>query len=289
MELTKTPFYSQTWNHCGPAALATILVADGVDTSPESLADEVFLPARQGSLQAEIVAATRSSGRIPVDIEPNLQALVDIIAEGKPALVFLNLGIPAVPQWHYAVLVGYLPDSAEFVLRSGTTRRKRMGLRRFQHAWEWGGRWAIVAMTPGERLQSITHEAYESALLDLSETSHVEFTLAAFREAVTLFPESPLLWGGYGNAAWQAQDLPLSISAFRSFVRLDPENPGAHNNLAHTLLAAGCIDEARQHAERALTLAEAGDWRQQPAIVSTLVDIRQAGGDKESCLSPGVH
>ena len=43
-ELEATPFFPQEIDHCGPAALATTLVAAGIDTTPEALAPSVFLP-----------------------------------------------------------------------------------------------------------------------------------------------------------------------------------------------------------------------------------------------------
>ena len=57
--MVDTPFFPQEQHQCGPAALATVLVWSGVHTSPEALTDEVYLPGREGSLQIEMVAATR--------------------------------------------------------------------------------------------------------------------------------------------------------------------------------------------------------------------------------------
>ena len=56
IELESTPFYPQDDYQCGPAALATLLGAAGRPSSPEALVDEVYIPARRGSLEPEMIA-----------------------------------------------------------------------------------------------------------------------------------------------------------------------------------------------------------------------------------------
>ena len=65
VELSRTPFFPQTRYHCGPAALATVLDGSGVDVKPDQLSASVYLPGKKGSLQIEMVAATRRYGRLP--------------------------------------------------------------------------------------------------------------------------------------------------------------------------------------------------------------------------------
>src|SRR5207237_574398 len=55
-ELAATPFFPQTDYQCGPAALATALAAAGFAADPTQLGEEVFLPARTGTLQVEMIA-----------------------------------------------------------------------------------------------------------------------------------------------------------------------------------------------------------------------------------------
>jgi hypothetical protein len=123
-ELTATPFFAQTPYHCGPAALATALGAVGLKADPQALGDAVFLPAREGSLQLEMVAGARRQGAVATRLPPLLTALVQQVAAGQVAVVLLNLGLDFAPRWHYAVLVGYDLDAAEVVLRSGVTERE---------------------------------------------------------------------------------------------------------------------------------------------------------------------
>ena len=59
VELTDTPFFPQEAYQCGPAALATLLNANGVAVSPEQLVPQVYLPERRGSLQVETPEGVR--------------------------------------------------------------------------------------------------------------------------------------------------------------------------------------------------------------------------------------
>ena len=77
VELEATPFFPQSEYQCGPAALATVLAAGAVEVTPDEHVPEVYLPARRGSLQVELVAATRARGRLPYLLAPRVGALFD--------------------------------------------------------------------------------------------------------------------------------------------------------------------------------------------------------------------
>ena len=80
-ELTTTPFFPQELYQCGPAALATVLVHSGVATTPETLVDQVYIPEKEGSLQAEMLAAARRQGRVAYRLAPQLEDLLREVAE----------------------------------------------------------------------------------------------------------------------------------------------------------------------------------------------------------------
>ena len=124
IELEETPFFSQTRYQCGPAALATTLVASGANAELDELVDAVYLPGRQGSLQLEMLAATRSAGRLPYVVNKTLSALLEELDAGRPVIVLQNLGVRVIPRWHYAVVVGIDAGRDRVILRSGTERRR---------------------------------------------------------------------------------------------------------------------------------------------------------------------
>jgi hypothetical protein len=148
-ELTATPFFPQDAYQCGPAALATILTAAGYPATPEALTPQV-VPAREGSLQVEMLAASRNRGALTLMLPPRLEALLKEVAAGNPVLVLQNRGLSWVPAWHYAVVVGYDLDRRDVWLRSGTTERDEMSLNAFARTWARSGNWAFMALPPGQ-------------------------------------------------------------------------------------------------------------------------------------------
>lgn len=55
-----------------------------------------------------------------------------------------------------------------------------------------------------------------------------------------------------GRSAYERQDWPAAIDAFKQAVALDPKNPEAHTFLGLILLAAGHADDALLAVDRAL-------------------------------------
>src|SRR5690606_27763301 len=154
VELRDVPFFPQTEYQCGPAALATILSHEGVSVTADDLVRAVYVEGLRGSLQAELLGATRRHGLVPYTIDPApaalFAALFAALESGKPVLVLQNLGLARFPVWHYAVVVGYDADRETVLLRSGTEHRRSERLGRFLKSWQRAGSWAFVAAAPDD-------------------------------------------------------------------------------------------------------------------------------------------
>lgn len=279
-ELVATPFFPQEQYQCGPAALATVLTAAGLPATPEQLVPQVYVPARQGSLQVEMLAAARRGGALAVTIPPRLDALLQEVGSGHSVLVLQNLGFSWVPVWHYAVIVGYDLNAGVVWLRSGTTRRQEMSLNAFQRTWARSGHWAFLALKPGELPASAGETDMVRALVAFEKTAPPASARKAYAAAVQRWPDNLALLIGAGNSAYAAGDLPAAQAAFRKAVATHPESAAAHNNLAMVLLDLGRYDEARASAERAL--ARVGDSAQmREAVQDTLGSIARREGRRE--------
>ncbi len=198
VDLAATPFFPQDEYQCGPAALATLLGASDVHVTPADLVDAVYIPARKGSLQTEMLAAARQRHRIAYVIEPRFDALVRLLAEGRPVLVLLNLGIDAWPIWHYAVVVGYERDAGRVLLRSGTTRRARLSLRRFLGAWGRAHQWGFIALRPGDVPRTARAPGYAAAVADFERIDGAA-ALRAYVAGIARWPDASLLRFGAAN------------------------------------------------------------------------------------------
>jgi tetratricopeptide (TPR) repeat protein len=251
VELSGTPFFPQADQECGPAALATVLGAAGVDATPAELADTIYLPGRQGTLQPEIAAAARARGRLPYELSSSLDAVRAELAAGRPVLVLQKLGVGPWPGWHYAVVVGYDRDNDEILLRSGTQERAVASERLFDTTWARAGRWGIVLLRPGDLPATPDLDRYMSAAASLEAVGRTDDARAAYLAAAQHWPEAALPHLGLANIAAARNDWPAAEQGFRAAARLEPGNASALNNHAEALLRMGCPQAARREIERA--------------------------------------
>jgi tetratricopeptide (TPR) repeat protein len=279
-ELDGTPFNPQQRYQCGPAALATVLQTHAIQVSPEELVDAVYIPALNGSLPQEISATARRYGLLAYRLQPALADLLTEISHGNPVLVYQNLGIPWLPKWHFAVVIGYSLHDNELILRSGTTRRWRTTLTTFERTWSRGDYWALVILPPGDVPASARLTHYLRAARDLEQTAGTEHALPAYQAATTRWPDKPLPWLTLGNTYYTRSDYAAAEHAFRQAIHVAPYKSEGWNNLAFALLHNGCPHKALQAARCAAHTAD-DDPRYQESLAEILTAAH--GTDAPHC------
>ena len=283
VELRDTPFFPQTKYQCGPAALATVLVTTGVAVAPEKLVDQVYVPAKRGSLQVELLAATRRAGRIPYLIEPTLAALRAELDAGRPVLVLQNLGFGFLPVWHYAVVVGIDPANDWVILRSGVERRRRSRAPAFLRSWELADNWGMVVLYPGELPAHPVQQRLLRAVALAEPMLSVAARKRAYRAALERWPASVTARFGHAHALHAAGELTAAEADYREIVSQHPRHVATMNNLAEVLTDRGCHTQAGAVARRALAIAT----EDQPALVGpiseTLRTMPISSGAEEDC------
>jgi hypothetical protein len=262
-ELADVPFFADDRDECGPATLAAALGFAGAPRSVQQLADQVYLPQRQGALQPEMLAAVRRAGLVAYRLRPELRTLLAEVAGGLPVVVLQNLRLDAWPRWHYAVVVGYDLDRGELVLRSGTHERLTVSLAQFDRTWSKSGRWAFVAVPAGRMPATAAEDDYVAAAAALERTD-APAARAAYDLALARWPQDLVARIGLGNLAYGARDLPGAQAQYRQATREHPDSGDAWNNLAQVLLEQGEIAQARDCARKAVGLGgpRADDYRE---------------------------
>lgn len=270
-ELAQVVFYAQEEHQCGPAALAMALQHAGQDVAPEQLTESLYLPEKQGSLQAEMLATARRNGKLAYVLKPQLQDVLSEVAAGNPVLVLQNLGLGWYPLWHYAVVVGYDLRSEQMILRSGLERRQLLPFVTFENTWARSGHWAMVVLPPGRMAPTASAEGYVKSIVALQHSSPQTDVWPAYSAAMQRWPDNLLTQIAAGNFAYQRGELKRAQEIFQQAVQRHPDAVAALNNLAQVLSDLGKHAEALPLARRAVALG--GPLNVQAR--STLAEIEQ--------------
>jgi tetratricopeptide (TPR) repeat protein len=275
-ELTQVPFFAQEEYQCGPAALAMALNAAGVNVTPEALIDQVYIPARKGSLQIEMLVSARRHGLVSYELAPQLTDTLREIAAGTPVIVLENYGFRIFPIWHYAVLIGYDLDQSQVIRHSGTHERQTMPIGVFEYLWKDEGRWAMVAVPPDRVPVTASEARYAEAVVALEKIGQVKNAHTAYNALLKRWPANLAGQMGRGNTAYALKDIAGAESAFRQATRDHPDAAAAFNNLAQVLAERGQLQDALAAAEHAVSLGG-------PLLAATQTtrdEIRQKAGVK---------
>lgn len=284
-ELSNVPFFPQTEFDCGPAALATVLGASGVDVTPASLIPQVYTAGLEGSLQVELIAATRREGRLPILIRPTTDALFELVASGYPVLILQNLRLRRSPRWHYAVVVGFDAEPSRVILRSGVEPQKRLRAQRFAMSWALAGNWGFVVARPGEIPAGVDADSYMRAVVE-SERSLGEADVdSAYEAAMRYWPDEPIVLFLAAGNAFNRLRLDEAASLYRRVLTIESDHVAARNNLANVLLDQGCYAAAEAEARRALAGEPSGGAFRE-AILDTLAKTHAANQEGNHRSAP---
>jgi len=279
IELEDTPFYPQERYQCGPAALTTVLVQSGVPASLDDIVDKVYLPGRQGSLQAELLAATRTAGRLPYVIDGRLAAVWRELERGRPVLVLQNLGVAAIPSWHYAVVVGIDAERGEVVLRSGTDKRRVTRSRTFLHTWRRGGYWGMVVLAPGELPAAPDRSRYFEAVAALEQAGRAAEAAIAWQAALEHWPGDSVALFGLADSRLALGDYAAAEAAYRELLEREPGMVVARNNLALALAEQGEYDAALREIGIALAANHDAALERELGDTAAAIRRRKQGAD----------
>ena len=254
VELASVPFFPQVEYQCGPAALATVMAHTGAPVTPDALVEKVFLPARQGSLQLEMLAAPRQWGRVSYQLAPRYADLLREVAAGNPVIVLQDVG-PLATQWHYAVVNGFDYPSGTVYLRSGTRKRQELPFTLFEREWMKSGYWAMV-VTPPDRIPVTANEnGWVNAVVSMARVGGAEAAMKGYQAALRRWPDNLPAAIGLANLHHERGDHAQAVAVLREAHAKHPQSAIVSNNLAQALSDSG------RHAEALALIEKVADPR----------------------------
>jgi tetratricopeptide (TPR) repeat protein len=177
-----------------------------------------------------------------------------------------NLGVAAIPRWHFAVVVGLDTERDAILLRSGVEQRRVTSLKTFLRTWRRSDYWGFIVLRPEELPIDVDRQRYQKAVAALEKAGHMEGAAVAWKVAINQWPGNPVALFGLGNIELSLGNDLEAEAYFRAIVELDAKSVAARNNLAIALARQGRFAEAMEE------LSIAGDNVSDPAIAAELAD-----------------
>ncbi|MDD5249906.1 MAG: PA2778 family cysteine peptidase [Rhodocyclaceae bacterium] len=254
IKLYDVPFIPQDEYQCGPAALTMVMKSVEADVTLEEMTQEVYLPGRQGSLQADMLAAPRRHGLVSYRLAPRLEDVLRELAAGLPVIVLQDYGVWPVSVWHYAVVVGYDYPNGKVMLHSGKKPWMTMPFAVLEYLWKQSGYWAMVLVPPRRLPATATAASYVEAIAALENAGKQRAAEAAYATFLKRWPDNETAIVGLANSHYALGELAEAEAVLRPAAARHPESAVLLNNLAQTLADQGRNREALAVIERASAL-----------------------------------
>lgn len=264
------PFFAQTKNYCGPSALAMVANYYGEKVTPDAVADLVYTPKKEGSLQIEMAAAARSLDLVAYTLHMDAEALRAEIDAERPVIVLQNLALKVYPVWHYSVVTGRDPNNEHLLMHSGRHEYYRVPWTTFTNTWGRSKNWALIAAPVGDLPSSTNEETVLRAAVDLESIGKYRAAQLTYTAAVQRWPDNFTLHVGLANAHMQLKE-PLAASrAYQTALQLNNRSAAVLNNFAYSAYDLGCEVTALRAASCALQF----DKKPNPEIAATLQELK---------------
>lgn len=257
--ITQVPFYPQQEYFCGPTTLSEVAGFYGLQKSPVDIAPNTFTPGLEGTLQIEMVAATRQLGLLAYEHKhANMSQLLSLVADNIPVIVLQNNSIAWLPQWHYAVVIGYDIDTEEIILHTGVTEAHRLNFATFERTWQRGNYW-LLAMLPGDKTSlHLDPFLFTKACQDLLNTRQTDTGIVALIAATRQWPDYWLPYFLLGNYYFSTQPV-VAANWFAQGLPFAQQEISYLNNYAMLLSGLGCHSKAAELIATALQIAPKDD------------------------------
>ena len=230
VEIADVPYIEQSVGQCGPATLTMALQWAGHPASIEQIAPEVMTPKKGGTLQEDMISASRREGMMAVRID-GMESLVREIAAGHPVIVFENLGLNWYQQWHYALIYGFDFRNQDLLQHSGHDKADHVDMSVFERSWKLSDYWGLVILPPGEIATAASEIENVKAAAGLEQAAHEDEAALSYHAILERWPKSLGALVGLGNIAYKKKDFKEAVSILKEAQRAHPDSEMVAHNL----------------------------------------------------------
>lgn len=253
-QIENMPFIEQSAGYCGPATLAMALQFSGKNISEQEVAAQVFTPGMKGTLQSDMISASRRQGMLAIPIQ-GLEALLTEVSSGHPVIVFENLALNWLPQWHYALVFGYDLSQQIVTMHSGPEAFKHWDLRKFERSWKLADYWGLVVLPPGQLSATANELNHAKAAAALEQLGKLDEADISYQVILKRWPESLTAGIGASNIAFTKKNPNEAERILKKTILFHPTSAACWHNLAIALGTNKKTKEAKESAKQALKWA----------------------------------
>lgn len=249
------PFIKQRDYFCAPASVSMLFKYEGLHVPMDELAPQMMSAKAEGSFPQDVVTAVRRNKMLPIIVK-DFRSMLKEVAEGRPVMVFENLGLDSLPTWHYAVVTGYDLKKEKITLHTGHDKNKVEHFYDFEFAWKKANYWAMVTVKPGDLSATgddLDHALSAAALENLGFKPEAELS---YESILAKWPSSLSALIGLGNISYERADYPLAIKYLERATKLHPTSAIAWHNLATAQGESKRSQAAKESAQKALSLVD---------------------------------
>ena len=232
------PFVRQSAGYCGPATLTMAMRHAGSNATIEQVGPEVYTPGKKGTLQLDLVSASRRHGLLAVPVE-GVADLLREVAAGHPVIVLENLGLSWLPRWHYALVTGYDLAEQEIVMHSGSTPSEHISLNRFEYYWSRAEYWGLVVLPPTELSATGDELKHVQAAAGIEQAGRLNEADTAYQEILQRWPRSLGALVGLGYVTYMKMEHQRAVKYLRQAFSAHPDSEVVRHNLSVAEKALG--------------------------------------------------
>ena len=271
----KVPFVSPRSDLCGSTSIEMISSYWQSTTSyvprlsRHELDGRTLIPAKGGTLQAELVATARANGLLVYPLTPTFDALFSELGKQHPVIVLVNRGYSWYPLWHYAPVTGYDRGNRTILMHFSDQPNEALPIETFAALWKRSGNWGVVLLPPGHLPASASPKTFLRSAYELEKTGMMDEAIIAYQSALLRWPEDIDILFALANAYYHSHQLRDAEQSYRKLLSLEPGHPLALNNLADLLCGMGRSNDALRVLGEAVT----DDIEMQSIIKATREEI----------------